>query len=189
MANFTIKEGGQARAFTAKRLQTPLAGGGVEQWVPEDEHRLGTLYATKDGDYKAADEGYYAYSEVTASVPSSGHVTGKGPDGNTYDYTVDADGYLTETKVPSEIRITTPPTVTTYTDGDTINFAGLVVTAYDADGQSMGEVPFNELIFPVSEADYSSGNVQTVPVQWPRTGDGMLLETGFDVIVEYSTGD
>lgn len=153
--NFTIDEGGQPRAFTAQRLQTPLSGGGVEQWVPEDERRLTTLHATKNGEYKAADEGYYGYSTVNVSVAQADHVSGKKSDGNDYTYSVDTNGNLTETKVPTEIRITTPPDYTgPYGPGAILSFEGLTVTAYDGNGQVMQEVPFNELVFPETTAPW-----------------------------------
>ena len=66
--------------------------------------------------------------------------------------------------MPAYIRITTPPTKTEYVDGDTIDFTGLVVTAYNEDdtpftdrGWTNGDIPNNLLTFPVTVAHYEEG--------------------------------
>ncbi len=46
------------------------------------------------------------------------------------------------------IAVTTMPSKLEYEPGDIINFSGIVVTGYDEDGNVVGEIPFNELIFP-----------------------------------------
>ena len=56
-------------------------------------------------------------------------------------------------KIPSYIQVTTPPATVTYDDGDTIDYTGMVVTRYDANGQSMGTVPISELTLPDTVAD------------------------------------
>ena len=54
-----------------------------------------------------------------------------------------------------EIRITAGPSYTgPYGVGAYISFDGLVVHAYDSSGADMGEVPYNELVFPVTVAQY-----------------------------------
>lgn len=135
------------------RLRTNGLGAGRIGWLPENETRSGMLAASANGTYKASDAGLYGFSRAVVSVPADS-ITGKGPDGNDYTVTTDSSGYIVETKVPSEIRITTPPDLLTYSDGETIDFTGLTVTAYDGNGQSMGEVPFRELLFPVTVAEY-----------------------------------
>lgn len=54
--------------------------------------------------------------------------------------------------VPASISVTTPPTKLEYDDGETIDFSGIEVTAYDQLGTSLGIVPSNELEFPVTVA-------------------------------------
>ena len=153
--NISIKEGGTGRGFTARRLETALEGGGSCLWVPKDEVRRVSKSVDKNGTYEAAAEKAYGYSQVHVYVKGGGSATGKGPDGNEYTVTVDDLGELTETKVPSSIMITTPPNYTgPYGDGAIIGFEGIEVTAYDAEGNSMGVVPFNELVFPVTVARY-----------------------------------
>lgn len=63
---------------------------------------------------------------------------------------------------PTHIKVTTPPTKTTYNNGENIDFTGIVVTAYTNNGTSdvlydtaetpNGIVPFNQLQFPITKA-------------------------------------
>ena len=157
--NITIQEGGVAKQLTVDKLKTNEVGGGSCLWVPEDDVVLGQKSINENGTYVAADDGYYGYSQVT--VNGIGAATGKIPsgttppsaDGNEYVVTTDNSGNLTFQKLPSSIRVTTLPTKTEYNDGETIDYTGMVVTAYDINGQSMGAVTFSELTLPVSEAD------------------------------------
>ena len=55
--------------------------------------------------------------------------------------------------IPASIRVITPPTKTTYEDGETIDFTGIEVKAYTEDGEEVESIPFEELIFPVTVAD------------------------------------
>lgn len=154
--NIVIQEGGTGKQLTVDKLKTNLVGGGTCLWVPEDEKQLGTKYISENGTYKASDEGLYGYSEVTVS--GVGSVTGKDPDtGEDVTVTKDPDtGEIVETVVATEIRITNEPTKTTYTNGETIDFSGLVVHAYSSTGRDIGAIPFNELVFPVTTADASA---------------------------------
>lgn len=52
----------------------------------------------------------------------------------------------------TKIDVTTPPTKLEYNDGDSIDFTGIVVTAYREDNSVWGVVPFDELEFPVTVA-------------------------------------
>lgn len=147
--NITIQEGGTPFNFSADVLRTDQVGGGHVDWVPKSSTNLGKKTITKDGTYKAADEGYFGYSQV--SVSGIGRATGKKGDD---EYTVTTEGgEIVETKIPSSIQVTTPPTMQTQVDGGTIDFSGIVVTAYDGSGNSMGAVPFNQLVFPDTVAD------------------------------------
>ena len=140
------------KQLTADKLKTNLVGGGTCLWVPEDETMLGTKYISENGTYKASDDGYYGYSEV--SVSGIGTVTGKDPEtGEEVQVGVDPEtGDIVETVLATEIRITTPPTKTSYVDGETIDYSGIVVHAYSSTGNDLGAVPFEELVFPVSTA-------------------------------------
>lgn len=151
--NISIQEGGIGKQLTVDKLKINLVGGGTCLWVPEDGTRLTAKTISEDGTYNASDEGYYGYSQVT--VHGIGRATGKDPQtGEEKTVTTDPNtGELVETTVPVEIRITTPPTKTTYTHGETIDYSGIVVHAYSSTGQDMGVVPFGELVFPETTAD------------------------------------
>jgi hypothetical protein len=175
---------------------TSETGGGSVTWVPEDETTLGTITITANGSYDAEDAGVYGFSTVIVNVPAMPEsVTGHGQDGNDYTVTVDdTTGLIVETKIPSSIQITTEPTKLTYEDGETIVYTGIVVKAYDGNGNLFdtteypdGVIPFSELQFPVTKAVYpdrtGDGAIQTIPVNWPRPGDGKLLSATFEINV------
>ena len=156
--NIVIQEGGLGKQLTADKLKTNLVGGGTCLWVPEDETMLGTKAITENGIYKASDDGYYGYSEV--NVSGIGTATGTGPDGETHSYTEDGEGGVTDTVLPDSIAVVTPPTVTTYADGATIDFSGMTVKAYLKSGEVWsdaahpnGIIPISELLLPVTKAD------------------------------------
>lgn len=164
--NITIQEGGVARQITANKLKTNLVGGGTCLWVPEDETQLGTKHISENGTFKANDDGYYGYSEVTVS--GIGTATGTGPDGETHQYTEDGEGGITDTLLPSSISVVTPPTITTYEDGATIDFSGMVVKGYLKSGDLWtdsdhpdGVIPISELTLPVTIADIDGVSGQT----------------------------
>lgn len=150
--NIKIKEGGKSITFGGlDRLIVPLSGGGGSQWVPKSTVDAPDKSIDKNGTYKAVSEGVYGWKQVSVSVQQSDHVTGKGPDGNDYNVAVDSGGNIIETKVPSEIRVTVLPAyLGPYMPGAYISFEGIVVHAYDGNGEDMGEVPFDELIFPTN---------------------------------------
>lgn len=151
--NIVIQEGGIGKQLTADKLKTNLVGGGSCLWVPEDDTRLGTKYISENGTYKASDDGYYGYSEVTVS--GIGTATGKDGDGDQAQTTVDPEtGELVTKKLVESIQITTPPTKTTYQDGETIDFSGLVVHGYSSTGRDMGVIPLNKLTISPTSATY-----------------------------------
>lgn len=162
--NIVIQEGGVGKQLTADKLKTYLVGGGTCLWVPEDETRLGTKHISENGTFKASDDGYYGYSEVTVS--GIGTATGKDPDGSGDDAraTVDPEtGEIVITKLPHSISVVTPPTVTEYSDGATIDFSGMVVKGYLKSGDLWtdsshpdGVIPISELTLPVTTADIGS---------------------------------
>lgn len=156
--NIVIQEGGIGKQLTADKLKTNLVSGGTCLWVPEDGTVLGTKSITENGTYKATDDGYYGYSEVTVS--GIGTATGTGSDGEDHSYTEDGTGGVTDTILPYSISVVTPPTVTTYADGATIDFSGMVVKAYLKSGgvwsdasHPNGIIPVSELTLPVTTAD------------------------------------
>ena len=154
--NIVIQEGGQGKQLTVDKLKTNLVGGGTCLWVPEDETMLGTKIITENGTYKASDDGYYGYSEVT--VNGVGTATGTDSDGDeAVAHTDPETGELVTKKVPSAIVIDTPPTKTEYSVGETIDYSGMVVKAYLKSGEPWtdsvhqgGIIPTNELILPVT---------------------------------------
>lgn len=172
--NISIQEGGVSKQLTVDKLKTDLVGGGSCLWVPEDGTRLTTKYISENGTYKASDDGYYGYSEVTVS--GVGSVVGRDSNGNEAIVTADpVTGDLVTTEIPSSILVVMPPTKTTYTDGETIDFTGLIVKAYTQDGEVWtdslhpnGEIPVSELTLPVTVADYDS----VVPEQY-TDGNGL----------------
>ena len=174
----SILEGGIARNFNAKRLYVrPSSGDTLIPFVPEDDVGLTTKSITKNGAYTASKDGVYGWSSVTVNVPSNSSVTGKGDDGKQHTITTDDDGYLDDIVTPESIAVTTLPATVQYTDGQTIVYTGIVVHAYDSDGEDLGEVPFNELVFPVTVAEYDpsmgedvdwiSADIDTSPVGQP----------------------
>lgn len=160
--NIGIKEGGLSRLFgPLRKLKTTLQAGGFCFWIPKDEITLTTKSITKNGVYNAADDGYSGYSSVTVNVATGDVVTGKGQDGNEYVVQKDGSGKLVEDKVPSTIKVTKLPNVTTYGVGAFLGFDGIEVTAYYGDGSSYGVIPFEELVFPVTQAPWEpSGDVE-----------------------------
>ena len=191
--NIVIKEGGIGKQITAYKLKTNLVGGGSCLWVPEDETTLGTKAITKDGTYKAVDDGYYGYSEV--SVSGIGRATGTGPDGETHTYEEDGTGGITDTILPESISVVTPPTITTYADGATIDFSGMVVKAYLKSGglwtdttHPDGVIPINELTLPVTIAnaddvsgETASSSLETEPAQPLKIGGHLELKNSWSV--------
>lgn len=155
-----IDEGGTQRTFTqVGKLSTNLQGGGVCYWVPEDERELGSKSINQNGSYVAEQDGLYGYDEVTVNIPNAGGVTGKDPvTGEDVTVTVDPEtGELEETIVPYAIQIEQLPTQLIYTEGQTIDYTGIIVGAYDSRGNRLQEVPFAELIFTETTA-HSSGS-------------------------------
>lgn len=158
--NISIQEGGIGKQLTVDKLKTNLVGVGSCLWVPEDSINLGTKHISENGTFRASDDGYLGYSEVTVS--GVGTATGRDPTtGEEKRVSVDPEtGDLEETIIPESIQITVLPTKLNYTNGETINYNGIVVHAYSSAGRDLGAVPFNELVFPVTQA-LASGDERT----------------------------
>ncbi len=184
--NTSIREGGQGRAFGPVRaLLVQGDGGKYYLWVPESDRQLGTKSIDKNGIYQAASDGVYGWSSVTVNVPTDSSVVGRDPDtGEEVIVKPDPEtGDITKTVLPVEIRVVTPPDKTTYENGETIDKLGMVVKAYTATGAEWGVVSNGAIMLHPSKANFSSGPTQTITVSWPRTGDGAVLETSFDIQV------
>lgn len=184
--NITIQEGGIGKQLTVDKLKTNLVGGGSCLWVPEDETTLGTKYISENGTYKASDDGYYGYSEVTVS--GQGSVTGKDPDGSGDEATATVDpetGEIAISKIPSSIKIITPPTNPSgsYQNGQAISKDGMVIKAYLESGSEYGIVPNGEVTLNPSTAIYDSST--DVPGGGEKSSG---LETGFVQPIPYSAG-
>jgi hypothetical protein len=207
-------------------------------WMPQDNANYGTLYASENGIYIAARDGYDAYSEVDVRVTfddfsdldfddldstwdldslddlvidedldidefddlfnnedlwddpfdkidSSFDDRVKGIDpisGNEYAVGLDENGFLDEYLLPEKIRIVKPPNKLTYVHNETIDYTGIVVMAFSADGNVWkneqypeGIIPFEELIFPTKIADatvadnikYARSNLNTGSIEQP----------------------
>lgn len=199
--NITIQEGGIAKQLTVDKLKTNLVGSGTCLWVPEDEVQLTTKTITKNGTYKASDDGYYGYSEVTVS--GMGSVTGTDGDGDEATVTTGGDGELVQTKIPSSIRITTEPSKMSYTDGEAINTSGMVVKAYYATGGEWGTVPAEEITIDpttasIAGADYepdeassdlTTGLNQPIPCGNGKKVMDRTYRSGSDYIYDKRTRD
>lgn len=168
-----IKEGGVDRSQNQiNKLKTNTVGGGVCFWVPETERQTDDKRITENGTYTAEEDGLYGYDEISVSVPNTGNMSGKGADGNDYSVTVDDDGYIVETKIPSAIQIEIPPLKNSYTEGETIDLTGIVVKLIDGNGNVFTDAAHPDGTIPVSE-------LTPVPATAQQTGGSK----------EYTDGD
>lgn len=179
--NITINEGGVAKQLTVDKLKTNLVGGSTCLWVPEDGVHLTTKNITENGTYKASDDGYYGYEQVTVNVAGVGTVTGKDGDGDEAVVHADPDtGELVTDKVPSRIEVVTPPTnpYGIYTNGQTISTTGMVVKAYLASGAEYGVVPNAEITINPTTAVYdASTDTGGVVDDFPDYASGGTIES------------
>lgn len=163
--NITIQEGGVAKQLTVDKLKTNLVNSGTCLWVPEDEVQLGTKTITENGTYNASSDGLAGYSQVTVNVaggsgggpggPGSS-IVGTDEDGDESVVSVDEDGNIESDKLPSSIKVITPPTnpYGIYQDGQTITKDGMVVKAYLKTGGEYGTVPNGEVTLDPTTAVY-----------------------------------
>lgn len=177
--NIIIKEGGKGYPFgPVNCLMVEGSNGKFYPWYPEADRQLDSLSVNKNGIYRASDRGVYGWNRVSVNVSQSDRVTGKDPQTG-QEVTVTSDpqtGELVETVVPVEIRIITPPTfIGPYGDGAYIDFSGLTVAAYDANGDKMQDVPFGELIFPVTVARYNPD----AQAEYGRSTSSLLPSGGY----------
>ena len=78
---------------------------------------------------------------------------------------------------PHHIAVTTPPDQTAYFDGGRIDYTGMVVKVYNAEGQLLnsetipeGVIPMDQLTLPVARADFDA---VTETVEW-GTADALI---------------
>lgn len=171
--NITIQEGGVAKQLTVTKLKTNLVGGGTQLWVPEDSVEQTIKNITANGTYRASDDGYYGYSEVTVNVPggaggppggSGSSIVGKDGDGDDAIVTVDPEtGELEEEKLPNHIYVVTPPTnpYGIYTDGQAVIPDGMLVKAYLKSSEEYGTVPNSEIALDPTTASYDASTDHT----------------------------
>jgi hypothetical protein len=161
--NIVVQLDGVAENYTVSKIHTTSRDGDNATWIPLDETEQAIKTIVKNGTYKASSDGYYGYSKVIVKVKAGGKTVGTKADGKTYAIGTDEDGWLTETLLPDNIRITTQPTKTSYTDGESIDLAGAVVKAYslndlwEGDGYTGGVIPLSELTAEPSTVRSSGG--------------------------------
>lgn len=171
--NLSILDGELRRQFApVDRLSVNNQGGGESRWVVADFLDISTLNASENGLYLAAEDDCDCYEEVEVDVSEEledgdyKKITGKGNDGNDYAVGLDENGNLTSEMVPSAIHIVIKPRKLKYEDGETLDFTGIHVYLMDGNNKRFtsedyptGEIPFEELVFPVTvaEGDHKSG--------------------------------
>ena len=133
--DITIQEGGVGKAmYNVTKLEIK-GDNGDTYWIPEDNVKTGTLSVSGNGTFKATDYGVFGWTEVNANKKVK-RIYHDDTDGN--DYAEYEDGSIE--KIPSYIKITTPPSKTEYTAYAPIDTTGMVVTAYYGDGSEYGVV-------------------------------------------------
>lgn len=167
-----ILEGEVARRFNpVDKLRATNQDSSVSDWVPSDTLDLGNLMASENTLYLAnIDDDCDAYEEVEVDVSEEledgdyKKITGKGDDGNDYAVGLDENGNLTSEMVPSAIHIAIKPRKLEYEEGETLDFTGIHVYLMDGNNQRFtsedyptGEIPFEELLLPVTIADGEGG--------------------------------
>lgn len=176
-----ILEGEVARRFNpVDKLRATNQDSSVSDWVPSDTLDLGTLMASENTLYLAnIDDDCDAYEEVEVDVSTdledaddltkaTTKITGKDPNldpNNDYAAGVDENGNLTKEMIPAAIHIVVKPRKLKYEEGETLDFTGIHVYLMDGnnkrytdDNYPTGEIPFNELIFPVTTAENETGS-------------------------------
>ena len=175
--NLSILDGELRRQFApVDRLIVDNQGGGVSPWVISDFLDISTLSVSENGLYLAAEEEYDCYEEVEVDISEElgegdyRRITGKDPNldpNNDYAAGLDENGNLTKEMIPAAIHIVVPPRKRKYLEGETLDFSGIHVYLMNGNNQRYtdedyptGEIPFDELIFPVTEAEGGGSDVQ-----------------------------
>lgn len=173
--NLSILDGELRRQFApVDRLSVNNQGGGVSPWVISDFLDVSTLSVSENGLYLAAEEEYDCYEEVEVDISEElgegdyRRITGKDPNldpNNDYVAGLDENGNLTKEMIPAAIHIVVPPRKRKYLKDETLDFSGIHVYLMDGNNHRYtdsnyptGEIPFSELIFPVTIAEGGSGD-------------------------------
>lgn len=172
----TIQEGSKNRNISpVDRLRVNLTGGGDSYWIASEDGEADSLSVTENGFYYAVNDDCDMYDEIVVNVPAEMSeddvkkgktITGKDQTtGKDVQVGVDENGNLTENALPTAIHIVIAPRKLKYEDGEVLNFTGIHVYLMDSDNTRFtnesyptGEIPFNELIFPVTVAEGGDGN-------------------------------
>lgn len=218
--NIVIQEGGNNKQMTVAKLKTTQVGGGSVLWLPEDEVQLMTKSINENGTYNAENEGKYGYSVVTVNVPggsgsadsngkpsgtiapggSGSAIAGEDSNGNDVVVGVDENGKLVITPRPYSIYVVTEPTKKEYTEGETMDYTGLVVGLKSKDGTDFtdekypdGHIPLSELILP-DVAPEGSGNDGSATITdksglwYPDTPTPILFTKSVNFTYFYTNG-
>ena len=156
MKNLSIKEGGRAKSFSANRIYVRQPGSNLlVPYVPLDTKTpLGSKSITKNGTYKASEDGKYAWDSVSVNIDRTKYVSGRGADGQEHVIRNDGDASspLTDMIVPASIKVIKPPTFTgPYGYNANIMTSGMVVKAYKADGSVYVDSQYPNGVIPLSE--------------------------------------
>lgn len=192
--NLSILDGELRRQFApVDRLSVNNQGGGVSPWVISDFLDISTLSVSENGLYLAAEDDCDAYEEVEVSAELEEgdyrKITGKDPNldpNNDYAVGLDENGNLTKEMIPAAIHIVVPPRKRKYEEGETIDFDGIHVYLMDGNNHRYtdssyptGEIPFSELMFPVTIAEggdaeyHASSDLETAipqPILFSQAG-------------------
>lgn len=185
-----ILEGEVARRFNpVDKLRATNQDSSVSDWVPSDTLDLGSLMASENNLYLAnLDDDCDAYEEVEVDVSTdledaddltkaTTKITGKDPNldpNNDYAAGVDENGNLTKEMIPAAIHIVVKPRKLKYEEGETLDFTGIHVYLMDGNNKRYtdssyptGEIPFGELMFPVTiaEGEGQGGSSATIDDQ------------------------
>lgn len=157
--------------------------------IEGDEPVIQSLSVTQNGTYTPP-SGIDGYAPVTVQVSEPVEsIVGTDVDGNDYLVTVDETGHFVYTKLISSIQITALPNKTEYSDGETIDLTGLVVTGYYGDGTAANSIPLSEISSSETVAD-SSKMIKSVQeplsvttilpdcIQYAKKGETVYVEAG-----------
>lgn len=136
-------------------------------------------YVENNTDYEFPDDfDWDAVAEdMGVELDDDGNITDTDTlDDNLYDLANDYEAicdYMTEktesTIPPARIVILNPPDLTTYSEGDTIDYSGIIVAAFTSlttmtpyinsslEGEMNNLIPFDQLIFPTTTAEADGG--------------------------------
>lgn len=166
-----------ANAYTKEELG--------ENLTSSDDTKIGPFYGYKTVIVNVSGSSSGSGSDSGGSsggTASNKGVVGKDASGNYVQITLDENGVLVTERLATEIRVTSNPKFMVYRNGDTINYKGIRVTAYE--GSNVYKVlEQSDLTLAVKKASGGDGSKQTIPVRWARDGDGILLETSFEITV------